>query len=699
MNPRSRTAWTSGTALGLLTICLTAFLRMLMIPGPALCQPISINTTSNQVGRLTSMGDGRMRRFLEYDALGRASRTEHRLEAGAYVFATTFGYPQGSGTAGPGTVARTQTFPDGEVVSYGYDASGAQRTVTATRPGFAPQSVVNDIRRNARGQTVQVFYGNGTVTTHTYNDATDLRLNRIQTTGGAGIVQDYVYGFDANGNVTAVSDGVVPSFSATYGYDSLDQLTSMTSGSTVTYAYDATGNMTSKEGAALTYGGAGRGPHALASAGGAAYTYDFNGNTVSTSAGLELTWNAENMATVATVGGVVKNRKSFLGESLWKKVENGTTTLYLPSMLLENGTPRKFFSPFAERSPDGSLKFYHGDHLQSSTVVTDAGQAVIRRVAYKPYGEERGMAGGSFTPRYQFNFKEKEATGFYDYGARLYNPVTGRWLSADASLRDGLNRYAYVVNNPLRFVDPTGHQQQEGVWARYFDNISANHYRYFEPGRKPGKGWEVVPQNHTYIDALGQITTLYRSGTFSVIPAAPLIPKPAPYTKPASFFAGFLQALSAPHDMFAWALGIETHNMKVLRQASEANPKTAFAGNVLGSIVAGKITVPGGSLPQTQIFGLRNGRNVYNIGRQAAIEAYSLPGERVLNIPNWNMAKNDRWVWNIIEEGAEVNVLSPRTYENLFDAAKNRWTVLSRESFMLETNGYKQAGTQLIPPR
>jgi hypothetical protein len=47
----------------------------------------------------------------------------------------------------------------------------------------------------------------------------------------------------------------------------------------------------------------------------------------------------------------------------------------------------------------------------------------------------------------------------YDFGARLYNPCTGRFFSADTSTADGFNRYTFVSNNPLRHRDPSGHQQ------------------------------------------------------------------------------------------------------------------------------------------------------------------------------------------------------------------------------------------------
>src|SRR5262249_13020255 len=67
----------------------------------------------------------------------------------------------------------------------------------------------------------------------------------------------------------------------------------------------------------------------------------------------------------------------------------------------------------------------------------------------------------------QFSGKEKEqdGTGLYDFGARLYNPATGRWLSPD-SVRQGNNPYTYALNNPVKNVDPDGHcvQGQPCPW-------------------------------------------------------------------------------------------------------------------------------------------------------------------------------------------------------------------------------------------
>jgi RHS repeat-associated protein len=63
--------------------------------------------------------------------------------------------------------------------------------------------------------------------------------------------------------------------------------------------------------------------------------------------------------------------------------------------------------------------------------------------------------------RYQYNGKEIQddfGLYWYDYGARFYDPMVGRWHSVDpmAHLREWVSPYNFVQNNPINRVDPTG---------------------------------------------------------------------------------------------------------------------------------------------------------------------------------------------------------------------------------------------------
>ncbi len=113
-----------------------------------------------------------------------------------------------------------------------------------------------------------------------------------------------------------------------------------------------------------------------------------------------------------------------------------------------------------------SVTYYHGDHLGSSVVLTSdaAGSPLVRHVIYRPFGGVvvESAGGSSVAPEVGFTGQRFEKpAALYDYGARWYDPEMGRFLQPDPIVPEpfnpqSLNRYSYVMNDPVNRMDPTG---------------------------------------------------------------------------------------------------------------------------------------------------------------------------------------------------------------------------------------------------
>jgi RHS repeat-associated protein len=117
-------------------------------------------------------------------------------------------------------------------------------------------------------------------------------------------------------------------------------------------------------------------------------------------------------------------------------------------------------------TPSEKRYYYHSNHLGSVNVVTDDQGKVVERRDYKPYGDPFDWTGPRSGPRELLltfdGQRYDDATGFYYFGARHYDPELGRFLTADTQVPDPMNpktlhRYAFAGGNPIRYSDPTGH--------------------------------------------------------------------------------------------------------------------------------------------------------------------------------------------------------------------------------------------------
>ena len=110
----------------------------------------------------------------------------------------------------------------------------------------------------------------------------------------------------------------------------------------------------------------------------------------------------------------------------------------------------------------GVVYYLLGDHLGSTSLVLNADGTVHSQARYYPYGGTRWTA-GTLPTDYRFTGQRRESgLGLYQMGARWYDPALGRWISPDTIVPDplnpqSLNRYAYVYNRPLVYIDRDGH--------------------------------------------------------------------------------------------------------------------------------------------------------------------------------------------------------------------------------------------------
>ncbi len=228
-------------------------------------------------------------------------------------------------------------------------------------------------------------------------------------------------------------------------------------------------------------------PHAVVRAGNETYSYDVSGNQVSGD-GREITYSVFDKAVSLTAGehettftygignhrvkredselGELKKTTLYLGEVEYIREADGTTLFkrYLGGVAIANYYPA---SGIEQRS------YLLKDHIGSIHSVLDEEGLITARMHFGPFGERQDAdwqtALDSFlyaplnelTTRGFTGHEHVDSMGIIHMNGRIYDARLGRFLQADpfvqsASNSQSLNRYSYVLNNPLSYTDPTG---------------------------------------------------------------------------------------------------------------------------------------------------------------------------------------------------------------------------------------------------
>lgn len=225
--------------------------------------------------------------------------------------------------------------------------------------------------------------------------------------------------------------------------------------------------------------------HQVTKAGNRVFKYDANGNQLSNNGAL-IEYSFSNMPQKITYNGKNTLFSYDTQDRRYKKQTDDTTSYYVDKTYENvqygaNTSEDKYFiyadgvlvsmytNRYENKTKIPSSKYFHYDNLNSIDTITDNQGDVLQRFVYKAFGEEvvldsegDKITQKAITNRGYTGHEHVDNTPFIHMNARVYDPIIGRFISADSVIdgvytTQGFNRYSYVKNNPLNYTDPSGH--------------------------------------------------------------------------------------------------------------------------------------------------------------------------------------------------------------------------------------------------
>ena len=444
------------------------------------------DSAANAKGKLVSMTDQAGTATYAFDILGRmTSETRTLTGANNGTISKTLSYEYNL----DGSLAKLH-YPSGAVITYTPDSAGRITQAVDSGNGI---NYVTGATYGPDGSLTNLVNGSGGTAAITNNFTYNKRLQPVTMSAATSsqtvfsIGYDFHFGNGDNGNVYGITNSKDTTRNQTFTYDLLNRLLSAQNAGTncalttlngktkywgnnyiydgwgnllqknvtkcssehaiftmngnnqaLYYSYDAAGNMLNDGIFSYTFDQENR----ITGANGYTYTYDGDGNRVrksnSATSGTLYWYMAPGIVAETDLSGTLTSEYVFFrGERVARKDFSGSTT---------------------------SVSYYFSDQLKTASVITDSAGNIKADSDYYPWGGELQYIAND-SNHFKFTGKERDGeTGLDYFGARYYENATARFMTPDSPFADqhasdpqSWNLYSYTRNNPLAFIDDTGH--------------------------------------------------------------------------------------------------------------------------------------------------------------------------------------------------------------------------------------------------
>ena len=441
--------------------------------------------TYDAAGQMTGATDPSATLTMTYDNDGRVGTiVTSGPGTGQPTVTLSYGYDQ----LGDETSVKDSLSSQG-ITSLAYDAGQRVTSITQSFGGTSGPQVLDSYDNGSRLTSISRQIGSSNTATHVNTTITYDAANRVVTmTDGVSVFQGFgwnttplatqVYNYDNASRVTAETDA---EGTASFTYDSANELTTVTGSRSESYSYDLNGNRDSTGYSTGTENETNASP-------GATYTYDNAGNMISstntsTHVTTSYTYDYRNRLTGVTTGGSVMatyiydalNRRIGVNEGgaqTWTVYDGTSPDAHPYADFNSSGslTMRYLFGPgvvngavmsviLARTSSGGTTAWYLTDKLGSARDIVDTSGNVMDHIVFDSFGNIVTETNATNGDRFKYAGMQYDSTTSQDYDhARWYGAGLGRFTSQDPmGFRAGdTNLYRYVGNEVTDLSDSSG---------------------------------------------------------------------------------------------------------------------------------------------------------------------------------------------------------------------------------------------------